>query len=95
MAVQWMCVDMSTALGQVRLALGCSLMRKSLFLGGILLFPVVFSAAAAFAAEPFCDITASLISITLFLRFTPGVLDRYCSRPGPRDDGAAPAGFLE
>ena len=81
MAVQWMCVDMSTALGQVRLALGCSLMRKSLFLGGILLFPLLFSAPAAFAAEPFCDVTASLISITLFLRFTPRLLARYCSHP--------------
>lgn len=78
-AMQWMCVDMSTALGQVRLALGCSLFRKSLFLGAILLFPILFSAPAAFAAEPFCDITASLVSITLFLRFTPRVLDRYCS----------------
>jgi len=56
-------------------------MRKSLFLGGILLFPLLFSAPAAFAAEPFCDVTASLISITLFLRFTPRLLARYCSHP--------------
>ena len=90
MAAQWMCVDMSTALGQVRLALGCSLMRKSLFLGGILLFPVLFSAPAAFAAEPFCDITASLISIALFLRLTPRVLDRYCARPVPPEAEAPP-----
>ena len=90
MAAQWMCVDMSTALGQVRLALGCSLMRKSLFLGGILLFPVLFSAPAAFAAEPFCDITASLISIILFLRLTPRVLDRYCARPVPPEAEAPP-----
>lgn len=93
MAAQWMCVDMSTALGQVRLALGCSLMRKSLFLGGILLFPVLFSAPAAFAAEPFCDITASLISIVLFLRLTPRVLDRYCSHPAP-PEAEAPQGPL-
>ena len=89
MAVQWMCVDMSTALGQVRLALFCSLFRKSLFLGGILLFPVLFTASAAFAAEPFCDITASLVSITLFLRFTPKLLDRYCLRPEPAEVPAA------
>ena len=89
MAVQWMCVDMSTALGQVRLALGCSLLRKSLFLGGILLFPLLFTAAGAFAAEPFCDVTASLISITLFLRFTPRLLDRCCARPAPRDGASA------
>lgn len=89
MAVQWMCVDMSTALGQVRLALFCSLFRKSLFLGGILLFPVLFTASAAFAAEPFCDFTASLVSIALFLRFTPKLLDRYCAR---KDEKTAEAG---
>ena len=62
-------------------------MRKSLFLGGILLFPLLFSAPAAFAAEPFCDVTASLISIALFLRFTPRLLERYCSRPASQGAG--------
>lgn len=78
MAVQWTVVDMSTALGQVGLALLCSLVRKSLFLAGILLFPVLFTAAAAFAAEPFCDITASVISAVLFVHFTPKLLDAWC-----------------
>lgn len=78
MAVQWTVVDMSTALGQVGLALLCSLVRKSLFLAGILLFPVLFTAAAAFAAEPFCDITASVISAVLFVHFTPKLLDARC-----------------
>ena len=81
MAVQWTVVDMSTALGQVGLALLCSLVRKSLFLTGILLFPVLFTAAAAFAAEPFCDITASVLSAVLFVHFTPKLLDARC---GPR-----------
>ena len=78
MAVQWTCVDMSTALGEVRLALFCSLFRKSLFLGGILLFPLLFTAASAFAAEPFCDITASILSCFLFRRFIPRRLAEYC-----------------
>lgn len=81
MAVQWPAVDMSTALGQVKLALFCSLVRKGLFLLGILLFPVLFTASAAFAAEPFCDITASCISAALFLHLTPKLLDFRC---GPR-----------
>lgn len=81
MAVQWPAVDMSTALGQVKLALFCSLVRKGLFLLGILLFPVLFTAPAAFAAEPFCDITASCISAALFLHLTPKLLDFRC---GPR-----------
>lgn len=81
MAIQWTVVDMSTALGQVGLALLCSLVRKSLFLTGIVLFPVLFTAAAAFAAEPFCDITASVLSAVLFVHFTPKLLDARC---GPR-----------
>lgn len=84
MAVQWMCVDMFTALGMVRFALFCSLLRKSLFLSGILLFPMLFAAAAAFAAEPFCDVVASLVSAALFLRFVPRVLTKYCPQKGSR-----------
>lgn len=83
MAVQWMAVDMSTALGQVGLALFCSLVRKILFLTGVLLFPALFTAAAAFAAEPFCDVTASIISAVLFLRFTPRLLARRCAHKQP------------
>lgn len=82
MAVQWTVVDMSTALGQVGLALFCSLVRKGLFVSGILLFPVLFTASAAFATEPFCDVTASVLSGILFLRFTPRLLDARCGARG-------------
>lgn len=86
MAVQWTVVDMSTALGQVGLALLCSLVRKTLFVMGTLLFPILFSAPAAFAAEPFCDIMASLLSATLFLRFTPKLLDAHCTPAAQRSE---------
>lgn len=78
MAVQWTVVDMSTALGQVGLALFCSLVRKGLFVSGVLLFPLLLSAPAAFAAEPFCDAAASVLSGALFLRLTPRLLDARC-----------------
>ena len=55
----------------VGLALFCSLVRKGLFVTGILLFPVLFTGSAAFAAEPFCDITAICISAVLLVRFMP------------------------
>ena len=67
---------MSTALGQVGLALFCSLVRKGLFVSGILIFPLLFTASAAFAAEPFCDVAASILSGILFLHFTPRLLGR-------------------
>lgn len=82
MAVQWTVVDMSTALGQVGLALFCSLVRKVLFISGVLLFPLLFAAPATFAAEPFCDVTASVLSSILFLRFTPRLLDVRCGAKG-------------
>ena len=88
MAPQWMATDMSTALGNVHLALFCSLFRKSLFLVGVLLFPVLFTAAAAFAAEPFCDAIACVMSTTLFLRFTPRLIAKYCARPDPQSQPA-------
>ncbi len=91
MAPQWMATDMSTALGNVHLALFCSLFRKSLFLVGVLLFPALFTAAAAFAAEPFCDVIACVMSTTLFLRFTPRLIAKYCAQPGPQTQ-PAPAG---
>lgn len=83
MPVQWTVVDMSTALGQPRMALGCSLFRKSLFLAGILLFPMLFTAAAAFAAEPFGDMAASMVSGALFLHFVPRSIGRCCPQNGP------------
>ena len=92
MAVQWTCVDMSTALGEVRLALFCSLFRKTLFLGGILLFPLMFSAPAAFAAEPFCDVTASILSSVLFWHFLPRCLAEYCRQPAEEMCAKHPAG---
>ncbi len=55
----------------VGLALFCSLVRKGLFVTGILLFPVLFTASADFAAELFCDITANCISAVLLVRFMP------------------------
>lgn len=76
--VQWVAVDGSTALGQTRLALFCSLFRKSLFLLGIFLLPLFFPAAAAFCAEPLCDVTAACLSAFLFLRYTPGTIAAHC-----------------
>lgn len=80
-APQWMATDMSTALGNVHLALFCSLFRKSIFATGILLFPVLFTAPAVFAAEPFCDAAACIMSSALFLRFTPKLITKYCPQP--------------
>ncbi len=76
--VQWTAVDGSTALGQTRMALFCSLLRKTIFVSAVVLLPCFLPAASAFCAEPLCDITAACVSATLFLRFTPRTLAAHC-----------------
>lgn len=85
--IQWTVVDGSTALGQTRLALFCSLFRKTLFVSAVVTLPVFFGASAAFCAEPLCDLTAACVSATLFLRFTPKTIAAHC----PGVDSKAPA----
>lgn len=84
--IQWTVVDGSTALGQTRLALFCSLFRKTLFVTAVVVLPIFFGASAAFCAEPLCDVTAACVSATLFLRFTPKTIAAHCA---PVDSRAA------
>ncbi len=74
LAVQYVIVDQSTALGQVRLALFCSLFRKAVFLVATVALPMLLTASAAFWAEPICDVIAACVSSFLFLRFIPRLL---------------------
>lgn len=74
LAVQYPLVDETTALGQVRLALFCSAFRKGIYLTGLLLFPALVSAEAAFFSEPAADVLAAMMTTGLFLWFFPRVL---------------------
>ncbi len=76
--IQWVAVDGSTALGQTRLALFCSLVRKSILVAALILLPQIFSAAAAFCAEPLCDVIAACLSAFLFFRCTPRTIAAHC-----------------
>ncbi len=76
LAVQYPLVDESTALGQVRLALFCSMFRKTLFLGVLLIFPAVIAADAAFLSEPLADVISATVTTCLFLHFFPRILAR-------------------
>jgi putative MATE family efflux protein len=86
--VQWTAVDGSTALGQTRLALFCSLLRKTIFVSAVVGLPCFLPAASAFCAEPLCDVTAACVSAALFFRFTPRTLAAHCV-PVDRDAAAA------
>ncbi len=84
---QWVAVDLSTALGQVRLALFCSVFRKTIFTVAVLLLPILLTASAAFLAQPICDVIAACMSTALFLHFTPRLLATHC----PTIDSPAPS----
>ena len=74
LAVQYPLVDETTALGRVRLALFCSLFRKSVFLACLLLLPALVSAPATFLSEPIADAVAATVTTCLFLHFFPKIL---------------------
>lgn len=74
LAVQYPLVDETTALGQVRLALFCSIFRKSIFTAGLLVLPYFFGAPAAFFAEPIADVVAATTTGILVWRFVPRAL---------------------
>ena len=74
LAVQYPLVDETTALGQVRLALFCSIFRKTLFLASLLLLPALFSAEATFFSEPVADLAAATVTTTLFLHAFPRIM---------------------
>lgn len=74
LAVQYTLVDETTAMGHLRLALFCSMFRKSTFLAATVLLPMLITAEAAFFAEPICDILCSTTTMLLFLHFFPRIL---------------------
>ena len=74
LAIQYPLVDETTALGQVRLALFCSMFRKCVFLAGLFLLPAMISAQAIFYAEPIADLVSATMTTCLCLRFFPKIL---------------------
>ncbi len=74
LAVQYTLVDQTTAMGHLRLALFCSMFRKSTFLVCTVALPMLIAAEAAFFAEPVCDLLCSTVTTLLFLYFFPRIL---------------------
>ena len=76
LAIQYPLVDELTAMGRVKQALFCSLLRKSIYLAALLLLPLFFGAEATFFSEPIADLAAAAVTGTLFLRTFPAILRR-------------------
>lgn len=74
MAFQYVIVDGITALSNVKLSLCLSMNRKIIYLLSTCLLPLIFSASAAFYAQPIADCVSSIVSIYVFSKFIPKVL---------------------
>lgn len=66
LSFQYVFVDSLTALGMTGKSLTLSLFRKSLYFAATCLLPVLFTANAAFYAEPVADGVASAVSSAVF-----------------------------
>lgn len=85
LAIQYALVDSTTALGYVRLALFCSLFRKSVFMAALLLLPPLWGADAVFYSEPLADVAAAVMTTILFFRYVPhGLRLRAISLKAPK-----------
>ena len=76
LAIQYPLVDELTALGQVRLALSCSVFRKCLFTAGLLLLPALAGAEHTFWAETIADVVSACVTSAFFLWLFPKALRR-------------------
>ena len=66
LSFQYVFVDALTALGMTRLSLSLSLVRKMIYLAATCILPLFFTAKTAFYAEPISDLTAAVLSSSVF-----------------------------
>lgn len=78
LSFQYVFVDALTALGMTRLSLSLSLVRKMIYLAATCILPLFFTAKTAFYAEPISDLTAAVLSSSVFSSFTGNI----CAEPG-------------
>ena len=67
LSFQYVFVDGLTAIERTKTALGMSALRKGLYVLSIIILPGLFSARAAFYAEPLADLIGAIVSTTVFL----------------------------
>lgn len=67
LSFQYAWVDCLTALGKVKLSLFSSILRKTLYTAGALLFPIFYGAKFTLYCQPFADILGATVSLFLYL----------------------------
>ena len=66
LAVQYTIVDGFTGMGIAKVAISLSLFRKTLYFASTCVLPMLFTANAAFYAEPIADGVSSVLSTVVF-----------------------------
>ena len=74
LAVQYTIVDGFTGMGIAKVAISLSLFRKTVYLGAMILFPMLGGAEAIFYSEPFSDAVAAITSLTVYLTISGRIL---------------------
>ena len=74
LGLQYELVDGMTALGQVKISLGLSFFRKTVYFSALFLLPIFFGGMSIFAAEALSDIIAPMFSIYIVKRNLDGIL---------------------
>ena len=74
LAIQYPFVDGLTGMGLVKWGLTFSMLRKTVYLVGVVALPAAFSATALFYAEPISDILAAVVSGIAFLLLFPKLM---------------------
>ena len=74
LAIQYTVVDGFTGMGIAQVAICLSMLRKSLYFMGMLVFPALFGARAVFFAEPVSDLIGAATCTTVYLLFGKRIL---------------------
>lgn len=76
LSVQYVVVDGFTGMGIAHIAIFLSMFRKSVYLGGVLLLPMIFSVTAIFYAEAISDFSGTAISVIVYALTIKKILRR-------------------
>ena len=91
LGLQYAIVDGFTGMGKVQLALPLSAFRKAVYFIALFALPAVFSARAAFYAEPISDIAGPVVSIAVYALCIRRILDFPADPPAAENKSTLPS----
>ena len=80
LAIQYELVDGLTGMGMTRFSIFCSIFRKTVYIGGVILIPMFSDIMNVFYAEPISDFAGTTMSIIVFLLFAKKKIEKTCKK---------------